>query len=142
LRKRSTWASEQSRSSSSSGIPERSVLPTGGLQSYGGAITSMGDEDTAFSHRDTLVEFVAVAAWSDPAEDHDRMSAARRYATAIEPFASGVYVNDLADEGAAGVKRAYGSGQLARLTALKDRYDPDNVFHLNHNIPPTAQPAG
>jgi hypothetical protein len=79
---------------------------------------------------------------SDPAEDHERMSAARRYAAAIEPFASGVYVNDLADEGAAGVKRAYGSGQLARLTALKDRYDPDNVFHLNHNIPPTAKSAG
>ena len=118
------------------------VLPTGSLQSYGGAITSMGDGDTAFSHRDTLVEFVAVAGWTDPAEDHDRMSAARRYAAAVEPFAAGVYVNDLADEGAAGVKRAYGSGQLARLTELKDRYDPENVFHLNHNIPPTAQAAG
>jgi FAD/FMN-containing dehydrogenase len=118
------------------------ILPIGGLQSYGGAISSVGNGDTAFSHRDTLVEFVAVAGWADPAEDHDRMSAARRYAAAIEPFASGVYVNDLADEGAAGVRRAYGSGQLARLTALKDRYDPDNVFHLNHNIPPTAQAAG
>jgi hypothetical protein len=102
----------------------------------------VGDDDTAFSHRDTLVEFVAVAAWADQTEDHDRMSAARRYAAAIEPFASGVYVNDLADEGAAGVQRAYRSGQLGRLTALKDRYDPENVFHLNHNIPPTAQAAG
>ena len=120
---------------------EPGVLPTGGLQSYGGAITSMGDEDTAFSHRDTLVEFVAVASWTDPEQDRERMSAARRYAAAIEPFASGVCVNDLADEGAAGVQRAYGSNQLARLTALKDRYDPDNVFHLNHNIPPTAGAA-
>jgi len=118
------------------------VLPTGGLQSYGGAISLIGDGDTAFSHRDTLVEFVAVAGWTDPAEDHDQMSAARRYAAAVEPFAAGVYVNDLADEGPAGVKRAYGSRQLARLTELKDRYDPENVFHLNHNIPPTRQAAG
>jgi len=39
------------------------------------------------------------------------------------------------DEGEDGVRRAYGAGQMARLTALKDRYDPRNIFHLNHNIP-------
>jgi hypothetical protein len=54
----------------------------------------------------------------------------------VEPFASGVYVNDLTDEGQAGVRRAYGADTLARLVALKDRYDPGNVFHLNHNIRP------
>jgi FAD/FMN-containing dehydrogenase len=64
------------------------------------------------------------------------MSAARRYAGAVEPFASGVYVNALTDEGQAGLQRAYGAEQLARLAALKDRYDPHNVFHLNHNISP------
>jgi hypothetical protein len=40
-----------------------------------------------------------VANWTDPAEDQPRMSAARRYAGAVEPFASGVYVNALGDEG-------------------------------------------
>jgi FAD/FMN-containing dehydrogenase len=82
------------------------------------------------------VEFVAVTGWTDPAEDGARMSAARRYGAAVEPFASGVYVNDLTDEGEAGIQRAYGPDKLARLAALKDRYDPDNVFHLNHNIRP------
>jgi FAD/FMN-containing dehydrogenase len=67
------------------------------------------------------------------------MSAARRYAGAVEPFASGVYVNALTDEGAAGIQRAYGADKLARLAALKQRYDPENVFHLNHNIRPREE---
>jgi FAD/FMN-containing dehydrogenase len=114
-------------------------LPAGSLQSYGGAIADVPDDETAFSHRDTLVEFVAAARWSDPALDAERMAAARRYAASLEPFAAGAYVNTLTDEGEPGVRRAYPGDKLARLTALKDQYDPDNVFHLNHNIPPTPR---
>jgi FAD/FMN-containing dehydrogenase len=115
------------------------LLPFGSLQSYGGAVAEVGDAETAFGHRDALMEFVAVASWADPAEDRPRMAAARRYAGAVEPFASGVYVNALTDEGQAGIRRAYGRDKLARLAALKDRYDPDNVFHLNHNIRPRKE---
>ncbi len=115
-------------------------MPSGSLQSYGGAIASVGRDETAFGHRDALVEFVARASWTDAAEDEARIRMARRSAAAIEPFASGVYVNDLADEGEAGVRRAYGADKMARLAALKARYDPANVFHLNHNIRP--RPAG
>jgi FAD/FMN-containing dehydrogenase len=50
----------------------------------------------------------------------------------------GAYVNALSDEGASGVRRAYSDAKRARLTAVKDTYDPDNVFHLNHNIAPTS----
>ncbi|HVD15679.1 MAG TPA: BBE domain-containing protein, partial [Actinomycetota bacterium] len=70
--------------------------------------------------------------------DEAWIAAARRYGTAVEPFSSGVYVNDLADEGQAGIRRAYSPAKLARLAAVKDRYDPDNVFHLNHNIRPSS----
>jgi FAD/FMN-containing dehydrogenase len=115
------------------------LLPSGSLQSYRGAIAEVGDHETAFGHRDALVEFVAVAGWTDPAEDQARMAAARCYGAAVEPFASGVYVNDLTDEGQAGIRRAYGPDTLTRLTALKDRYDPGNLFHLNHNIRPTIR---
>jgi FAD/FMN-containing dehydrogenase len=118
---------------------EPALLPSGSLQSYGGAIAAVGEDETAFGHRDALVEFVAVAGWTDPAEDQARMAAARRYGAAVEPFASGVYVNDLTDEGQAGIRRAYRTGTLARLAALKDRYDPGNLFHLNHNIRPTVR---
>jgi hypothetical protein len=99
-----------------------------------------GQDETAFSHRDALIEFVARAGWTDPAEDEARISIARRYGAAIEPYASGVYVNDLTDEGQPDVRRAYGTGQIERLAALKDRYDPGNIFHLNHNIPPASPP--
>jgi FAD/FMN-containing dehydrogenase len=112
------------------------LLPSGSLQSYGGAIADVADDETAFGHRDALVEFVAVAGWTDPAQDQTRMAAARRYGAVVEPFASGVYVNDLTDEGQPGIQRAYGPDKLARLAGLKDRYDPGNVFHLNHNIRP------
>jgi FAD/FMN-containing dehydrogenase len=59
----------------------------------------------------------------------------------MEPFARGAYVNALSDDGASGVSRAYPPAVLARLTALKDAVDPDNVFHLNHNIRPSRTVA-
>jgi FAD/FMN-containing dehydrogenase len=111
-------------------------LPAAALQAYGGAIADVADADSAFSQRDALFEFVAAARWTDPAEDEERMFAARRYAASLEPFAAGMYVNAMSDEGAVGVARAYPPAKLARLTTLKTTYDPANVFHLNQNIRP------
>ena len=113
-------------------------LPNVSLQAYGGAIAEIADEQTAFSGRDTAFEFVAAARWQDPAEDDRRIMAARRYAATMDRFANGVYVNALADEGIAGVRRAYSDAKLERLAAVKHRYDPGNVFHLNQNISPSA----
>ena len=111
--------------------------PSVSLQAHGGAIADVPDDATAFGHRDTAFEYVAATSWTDPAEDQARMAAARRHAAAIAPFASGAYVNALSDEGAEGLRRAYPGRKLARLVAVKDAYDPDNVFHLNQNIPPS-----
>ena len=111
--------------------------PRASVQAYGGAIADVADEATAFSHRGTGFELVASSGWVDPDEDDARIEATRRYGASLEPFSSGAYVNVLADEGAAGVRRAYTPHKLARLTAVKDEYDPDNVFHLNQNVPPS-----
>jgi FAD/FMN-containing dehydrogenase len=128
--------------SGSASVPEP-LLPNVSLQAYGGAIAEVPDDATAFSHRATQFEFVTSRGWTDPADDATVMGAARRCAAAVEPFASGVYVNVLSDEeGESGVRRAYPPHKLARLVALKDRYDPDNVFHLNHNIRPSSSPSG
>ncbi len=108
----------------------------GGLQAYGGAIADVGNDESAFSHRDALVEFFGGQTWSDPGEDQERMGSARAFGAALEPFASGVYVNALFDEGEAGVRRAYGDEKLGRLAAVKRQWDPENAFHLNQNIVP------
>ncbi len=114
-------------------------LPNVGFQAYGGAIADVPDQDTPFSHRDALVEFGAGTSWADPAEDDVRIAAARRCAAALDQYASGAYVNFVNDEGTEGVLRAYSAEKLARLTAVKTAYDPDNVFHLNHNIEPASR---
>jgi FAD/FMN-containing dehydrogenase len=111
-------------------------LPNVSLQAYGGAISDVPAESTAFARRDAAFEFVAASRWTDPDEDEPRMAAARRYASRLDRYANGAYVNALDDEGAAGVRRAYPEGHLARLRSLKDAFDPGNVFHLNHNITP------
>ena len=77
------------------------------------------------------------AAWprSDPnPEQHKKW--VREGWSALQPHSSGVNANFLSDEGAAGVETAYGD-RLSRLTALKDKYDPDNFFHMNANIRPS-----
>jgi hypothetical protein len=114
----------------------------GGFQAYGGAIADVGNDETAFSHRDALVEFFGGHTWTDAAEDAERMASARAFGSVIAPFASGVYVNALFEQGEEGVRRAYGDAKLARLAEVKRRYDPDNVFHLNQNIAPAPDPAG
>lgn len=113
-------------------------LPSVSLQAYGGAIADVPPEDTAFARRSTAFEFIAASRWQDPAEDERRMAGARRYASGLDPFADGAYVNALSDDGAAGVHRAYPGEHLERLRALKRRYDPGNVFRLNHNIAPAG----
>jgi FAD/FMN-containing dehydrogenase len=118
--------------------PTDPTLPGIGLQAYGGAIADLDDHATAFSHRRTRFEYVAAVKWTDPDEDSLRIGAARQTAAKLDRFAAGTYVNALSDEGAAGVRRAYSDTERARLTAIKDTYDRDNVFHLNHNIAPSG----
>jgi FAD/FMN-containing dehydrogenase len=109
------------------------------LQTHGGAIADVPEDATAFGHRGTAFEYVGATRWTDPAEDAARTATVRASAARLEAFASGTYVNVLGDDGASGVRRAYPPQVLARLTALKDAVDPENVFHLNQNIRPSRR---
>ncbi len=128
-----------SRGASAGDTVDWSRVSGGGFQAYGGAIADISNEDTAFSHHDALVEFFGGQTWADPAEDEWRMESARAFGAVLAPFSSGVYVNSLFDRTTTGLQRAYGEAKLARLAALKHRWDPDNVFHLNQNIAPLPE---
>jgi len=111
------------------------------LQAYGGAIADVPADAAAFSHRDTLFEFVTATRWEDPAEDEERIGRLRGYAATLAPYANGAYVNTLNEDP---INRAFAPATLERLVALKTAYDPGNVFHLNQNIrpgEPTAESA-
>ncbi|MGH3507859.1 MAG: BBE domain-containing protein, partial [Nocardioidaceae bacterium] len=105
------------------------------LQAYGGAIAEVPDEESAFAHRGTALEYVGAARWTSPDDDADRIALARGFAAGLTPFATGAYVNALSDD-VDGVRRAYGVEKLERLRDVKRAWDPDNVFHLNQNIAP------
>ncbi|WP_084700680.1 FAD-binding protein [Cryptosporangium arvum] len=140
LREFSTAAIEAFLLRGAADVGTGSFRPDVGLQAYGGAIADVADADTAFSYRGTRFEFGAGSRWTDPAEDDARIAAARAAGAALGPHADGVYVNSLsADEGRRGVRRAYPAAKLARLSDLKSVWDPRNVFHLNHNIPPVGE---
>jgi FAD/FMN-containing dehydrogenase len=64
--------------------------------------------------------------------------AQRLYADMEPSLTGGAYINYLSAEGADRVRAAYGEEKFARLQALKDRYDPTNLFRLNQNIPPSG----
>jgi FAD/FMN-containing dehydrogenase len=107
----------------------------------GGAVSRVDPDATAVGEREVGFDLSFAAGWPPADPDPDRHLAwVRRGWEALRPHSVGVYANFLSDEGAAGVEAAYGS-RLRRLTALKDRYDPENVFRRNANIPPTHQGA-
>lgn len=98
-----------------------------------GAAGRVGSADTAYAHRDARFVHVIAAASPDPAETPQQVSWVRDYWSALHPYASGSYSNFLMEEGADRTRAAYG-GNYERLSLIKRRYDPENLFRFNHNI--------
>jgi FAD/FMN-containing dehydrogenase len=106
------------------------------IEHLGGEVSRVGPQDTAFNHRDAQHSLLVLRMWSDPAESDANIDWARRCYRAAEPFLTrAAYVNYLGDEGDVRVRAAYGAN-YDRLTAIKNKYDPTNSFHLNQNIEP------
>jgi FAD/FMN-containing dehydrogenase len=114
------------------------------IHHMGGAFGRVPADATPFPNRSAAYWLNIYGFWRDPADDSARIAFVRRFARAMRPHASGgQYVNFLGlEEGRdGGASRAaalavYGPEKLRRLADLKRRYDPDNVFRLNHNIRP------
>ncbi len=111
------------------------------FQQLGNASNRVSVDATAFGHRRAVHEWIAMATWLDPLESEVHVRWARETAQAMEPFtSSGSYVNQLgpeAEEGMDRIKSSYGPN-YERLVAVKNKYDPTNLFRLNPNIKPTV----
>ena len=102
----------------------------------GGAVTRVGDDESAFSGRAAGHTF-NISGMTDAAEGFaEERDWVRNFWSALEPYHTSVYTNFLMDEGEERVREAYGADKYDRLKALKRKYDPDNFFRLNQNIPP------
>lgn len=109
------------------------------LQHYGGAVSQVDPDATAYSYRNAAFAVTMGAAWTDPAEDERHIAWSRDFYAALLPLSHGVYVNFMGmGEGEDRVKAAYGEKTYQRLVALKNTYDPTNLFRVNHNIRPTV----
>jgi FAD/FMN-containing dehydrogenase len=107
----------------------------------GQGVAAVPDAATAFPHRDADYLFHPIAMWQHASDDERLIAASRAFCESMRPFATGgAYLNFTPEDR---VRDAYGE-KYARLVALKDRYDPDNLFRLNQNIAPSrgaGQPA-
>ena len=108
------------------------------LRVLGGAMARVPMEATAFAHRQRRI-MAGVGSVYELAQDRPAQEAwADGFAAALRQGDPGVYVNFLGDEGPERVREAYPKPTWDRLAEIKRRYDPDNLFRLNQNIPPAA----
>jgi hypothetical protein len=77
------------------------------FQHLGGAIARAGADTAAFGHRDAVFDFNILTVWRDPAADAENVAWARDLSAAMQPYSTGVYVNNLGTEGAHRVRDAY-----------------------------------
>jgi FAD/FMN-containing dehydrogenase len=106
------------------------------LRVLGGAMARVPVDATAFAHRKSRI-LANLAAFYEGEEDRAEKEAwVTGFHSALRQGDAGVYVNFVGDEGEAQVHAAYPGSTWDRLAAIKARYDPTNLFHLNQNVPP------
>ena len=110
------------------------------LRVLGGAAARVPAESTAYAHRARRVMVSLAALYERPDLSPEHEAWITDFAGALDDGKPGVYVN-FVDEGEARVREAYPGSTWDRLTAIKARYDPTNLFRLNQNIPP-GDPSG
>jgi hypothetical protein len=108
------------------------------LRVLGGAMARVPAEATAYAHRASRIMVNLAAFYESPAEQVEREAWVSDFAASLQQGDPGVYVNFLGEASEAQVRRAYPGSTWDRLAAVKRRYDPTNLFRVNHNIPPAG----
>jgi FAD/FMN-containing dehydrogenase len=116
----------------------QSTAPMGAVQLrvLGGAMARTPNDATAFAHRDRGMLVNIAAMYFDAAEKTTHDGWVDGLAGALGKNGAGGYVGFLGDEDEETLRAAYPGGNWERLQGLKRRYDPENLFRLNHNITP------
>jgi FAD/FMN-containing dehydrogenase len=112
-----------------------SSFPAAQLRVLGGAVAREPADATAYAHRESPI-MVNLMALHGPNDKAQQEAWVKDFSAAIRQDDGGAYVNFLGDDGAARIRDAYPGRTWERLRAIKAKYDPDNFFRLNHNIPP------
>ncbi|MGH9158583.1 MAG: FAD-binding oxidoreductase, partial [Vicinamibacteraceae bacterium] len=121
------------------GHPARTTLLV--IPPNGGAINRVAADATALPQRDMLANMLCLVGWRHGDDPSEHIRWIKQFWTEIEPFTDGFYVNDLEVEHTdAAIQENYRRNH-ARLVAVKDRYDPTNLFRLNANVQPSAHTA-
>lgn len=111
------------------------------IENWHGAATRVAATETAFPHRQYSWNLMIWSVWTSPSESEKNIQWTRKCWEALRPFlVADSYGNYLADEGDSSERAAYGPN-YDRLIALKNKYDPTNLFRMNHNIKPSAPAA-
>ena len=106
------------------------------LRVLGGEMARVPNDATAFAHRDSPIMAICVSLFTGPEDRPGREAWVKSLSGAIDQGRPGAYVNFLGNEGEARVHDAYPGKTWDRLAAIKARYDPQNLFRLNQNVPP------
>jgi FAD/FMN-containing dehydrogenase len=111
------------------------TLSVAQLRVLGGAMARVPVDATAFAHRRSRIMVNIAALYEKPDEKATHEAWVTEFEKALKQGDSGAYVNFLGDESQTRVRAAYPGQTWERLTEIKRRYDPTNLFRLNQNIP-------
>ena len=106
------------------------------IRVLGGAMARVAAEATAFAHRKSRIMVNVAAMYEHLEERAEREAWVDGFSADLRQGDAGAYAGFLGDEGEERVRAAYPGATWERLAAIKARYDPDNLFRLNQNIPP------
>jgi FAD/FMN-containing dehydrogenase len=105
----------------------------------GGAIARVGEDEAVLGNRDALWNFHLLSQWPDPGAAAENIEWTRAFDREMSRHAlEAIYVNFVADPPDDLLERSFGSEKYRRLVAVKERFDPRNVFRFNQNIPPSG----
>jgi hypothetical protein len=108
------------------------------LQPFGGAVAAVPEDATPLGGRSAPWQYHCYGIWTDT-DDARHIAWVRSTEQTLRPWTSGrISLNFISEVNDERVRASFGAEKYRRLVALKDKFDPENVFRMNQNIPPTA----